>query len=84
MVAAPRESPINCLRMWRLFTSLLAVVLLAGIALAALYLFGQLLGFLGVFLAGSALVLAKLVWYLLLAALLGGLTYFMASLYRRP
>ncbi|WP_041230607.1 hypothetical protein [Deinococcus peraridilitoris] len=70
--------------MWRLFTSLLAVVLLAGIALAALYLFGQLLGFLGVFLAGSALVLAKLVWYLLLAALLGGLTYFMASLYRRP
>ncbi|WP_027482138.1 hypothetical protein [Deinococcus pimensis] len=70
--------------MGRLLAGLLAVVTAALVALAAIWLLGQLLQFLGVFLAGLAGVLAGLLWFLVLAVLLGGLAYFLASVYRRP
>lgn len=70
--------------MSRLLASLLAALSLAALALAAIWLLGQLLRFLGIFLSGLAAVLAGLTWFLLLAALLGGLAYFLASAYRRP
>lgn len=68
----------------RLLLSLLALVLLAAAGLLALYLLGQLLVFLGIFLRGSAGVLARLLWFLLLATLTGGLAYFLGSVYRKP
>lgn len=70
--------------MARLFASLLAVVLLAFVALALVWLVGQVLTGVGVFLAGAAGVLGRTLLYLLLATLLGGVAYFLASAYRKP
>ncbi|PYE54992.1 hypothetical protein [Deinococcus yavapaiensis] len=69
--------------MTRLVSSALAVLLIAAFGLFAVWLAGQVLQFLGVLLTSLAVVLARLAWFLLLAAVLGGLAYFLASVYRK-
>lgn len=70
--------------MVRLLAYLVAAVAVVAAALLAVWLLGQVLVFLGTLLAALAGVLGKLAWYALLAGGLGGLTYFLASVYRRP
>lgn len=70
--------------MTRLLTTVLAGVLLALLALAALWLLGQLLQGLGGVLAGLAGLLLGLLRYLLVAGVLGGVVYFLASAWRLP
>ncbi|WP_034384232.1 hypothetical protein [Deinococcus sp. YIM 77859] len=68
--------------MTRLLLALAGVVLLAVVALALVWLAGQLLVGVGSFVVGAAQVLWRLLGFLLLAGLLGGLTYFIASAWR--
>lgn len=68
--------------MTRLLLALVGVVLLAVIALALVWLAGQLLVGLGAFVVGAARVLARLLAFLIAAGLLGGLAYFIASAWR--
>lgn len=68
--------------MTRVAFFLLGVALLAITALGALWLLGQLLAGLGAFLAGTAGVLLRLLWFLAVAGLLGGVAFFLASAWR--
>ncbi|GAA5512139.1 hypothetical protein Dcar01_00853 [Deinococcus carri] len=68
--------------MTRVLFALAGVVLLALTALALVWLAGQLLVGLGAFVVGLAAVLARLLRFLLLAGVLGGLAYFIASAWR--
>ncbi|WP_188963846.1 hypothetical protein [Deinococcus aquiradiocola] len=70
--------------MTRLLVALLGVVLLAILALAAVWLLGQVLGGLGAFVVAAASVLAGLLKFLLLAGVLCGAVYFVTSSWRRP
>ncbi|MBZ9753406.1 hypothetical protein K7W42_21460 [Deinococcus sp. HMF7604] len=68
--------------MTRLLLALAGVVLLAVTALAAVWLVGQLLTGLGAFIVGTAGVLGRLLWFLLVAGGLSGLVFFVASAWR--
>lgn len=68
--------------MTRMAFFLLGVALLAVTALGALWLLGQLLAGLGAFIAGTAGVLLRLLWFLAVAGLLGGVAFFLASAWR--
>ncbi|MFW8626080.1 hypothetical protein [Deinococcus sp. ME38] len=68
--------------MTRLLLALAGVILLAVTALAAVWLLGQLLTGLGVFVVGAVGVLGRLLWFLLVTGLLGGLVYFVTSAWR--
>lgn len=69
--------------MARLFSSVLVVIVAAALALAAVWLLGQLFIGLGALLAGVAGVLAGALRFLLVAGFCAGLAYFLASVYRR-
>ncbi|WP_148234923.1 hypothetical protein [Deinococcus maricopensis] len=69
--------------MARLLAYLLLIVVAAFALLALVWLVGQILTGVGLFLAGAAGVLGRTLLFLLLAALLGGVAYFLASAYRR-
>lgn len=58
------------------------MVLLAVTALAAVWLAGQLLSGLGAFIVGASTVLWRLLWFLVMATVLGGLVFFVASAWR--
>ncbi|WP_084048985.1 hypothetical protein [Deinococcus hopiensis] len=68
--------------MTRVLLALAGVALLALTALAFVWLAGQLLVGLGAFVVGTAGVLTRLLGYLLVTGLFGGLTYFIASAWR--
>lgn len=68
--------------MTRLLLALIGVVLLAVVALGALWLAGQMLLGAGLLLSGAAGVLLKLLWFLGVAGVLGGLMYFVTSAWR--
>ena len=68
--------------MSRVLLFVLGVLLLCAAALAALWLAGQVLAVLGALLTGAAGVLGRLLIFLPLAALSGGLSYFVASAWR--
>ena len=68
--------------MTRLLLALAGVVLLAVTALAAVWLLGQLLTGLGLFVVGAAGVLGRLLWFLLITGVLAGVVYFVASAWR--
>ncbi|GAA0522223.1 hypothetical protein [Deinococcus depolymerans] len=68
--------------MTRLLLALAGVILLAVTALAAVWLIGQFLTGLGVFVVGAAGVLGRLLWFLLVTGLLAGLVYFVTSAWR--
>lgn len=68
--------------MTRVVFFLLGVALLAVTALGALWLLGQLLAGLGAFIAGTAGVLLRLLWFLAVAGLLGGVAFFLSSAWR--
>lgn len=68
--------------MTRVVFFLLGVALLAVTALGALWLLGQLLAGLGAFIAGTAGVLLRLLWFLAVAGVLGGVAFFLASAWR--
>ncbi|MFC5847841.1 hypothetical protein [Deinococcus petrolearius] len=68
--------------MTRVVFFLLGVALLAVTALGALWLLGQLLAGLGAFIAGTAGVLLRLLWFLAVAGLLGGVAFFLAGAWR--
>ncbi|WP_235692550.1 hypothetical protein [Deinococcus aquaedulcis] len=68
--------------MTRVLLALAGVVLLAVTALALVWLLGQLLTGLGIFIVGAAGVLGRLLWFLLVAGGLSGLVYFVASAWR--
>ena len=68
--------------MSRLLLSLAGVVLLAVVALAVIWLAGQLLVGIGVLALGTAGVLLRLLWFLIVAAGLGGVVYFVANAWR--
>ncbi|GGR84822.1 hypothetical protein GCM10008960_09800 [Deinococcus sedimenti] len=62
--------------------ALAGVVLLAVTALAAVWLLGQLLTGLGLFIVGAAGVLGRLMWFLLITGILAGVVYFVSSAWR--
>ncbi|WP_229752868.1 hypothetical protein [Deinococcus aerophilus] len=68
--------------MARLILAILGVVLLAVVSLALVWLLGQVLVGLGVFVVGLAAVLSRLLWFLIVAGALAGLVYFLASAWR--
>lgn len=68
--------------MTRVVFFLLGVALLAVTALGALWLLGQLLAGLGAFIAGTAGVLLRLLWFLAVAGVLGGVAFFLAGAWR--
>lgn len=68
--------------MTRLLLALAGVVLLAVTALAAVWLLGQLLTGLGLFIVGAAGVLGRLLWFLLITGVLAGVVYFVTSAWR--
>ena len=68
--------------MTRVLIALAGVVLLAVTALAAVWLAGQLLAGLGAFVVGASTVLWKLLWFLVMATVLGGLVLFVTSAWR--
>ena len=70
--------------MARLVVALLGVVLLALLALAGVWLLGQLFIGLGAFVVGAAGVLGRLIWFLLVAGVLCSVVYFVTSSWRRP
>ncbi|WP_424951946.1 hypothetical protein [Deinococcus sp.] len=70
--------------MIRLLVALVGVLLLALLALASVWLIGQLLSGLGAFVVAAAGVLAGLLKFLLLAGVLCGVVYFVTSSWRRP
>jgi len=68
--------------MTRLLLALAGVVLLALTALALVWLAGQFLVGAGAFVVGTAGVLTRLLGFLLLTGVFGGLAYFIASAWR--
>ncbi|UQN06385.1 hypothetical protein [Deinococcus sp. QL22] len=68
--------------MTRLLFALLGVILLAVTALALVWLAGQVLVGLGVFVVGAAGVLGRLLWYLAFTGVLAGIVFFVASAWR--
>lgn len=68
--------------MLRVLIALLGVLLLACTALALVWLAGQLLAGMGLLLVGTAGVLLRLLWFLLLAGVLGGLVFFVTNAWR--
>lgn len=68
--------------MTRLLLGLAGVVLLAVVALALIWLAGQVLVGVGALAVGTAGVLLKLLWFLVVVTLLGGLVYFVANAWR--
>lgn len=68
--------------MTRLLFALLGIILLAVTALALVWLAGQLLVGLGVFVVGAAGVLGRLLWYLAFTGVLAGIVFFVASAWR--
>lgn len=70
--------------MTRLIVAVLSVVLLALLALAGVWLLGQLLTGLGALIVGVASVLGGLLKFLLAAGVVCGVVYFVASGWRRP
>lgn len=70
--------------MTRLIVAVLGVVLLALLALAGVWLLGQLLTGLGALIVGVASVLGGLLKFLLAASVVCGVVYFVASGWRRP
>lgn len=68
--------------MTRVLLLVTGLLLLAVTALAALWLGGQLLAGLGAVLTGAAGTLLRLLWFLTLAGLIGGLAYFVGSAWR--
>ncbi|GGQ97005.1 hypothetical protein [Deinococcus ruber] len=70
--------------MTRLIVAVLSVVLLALLALAGVWLLGQLLTGLGALIVGVASVLGSLLKFLLTAGVVCGVVYFVASGWRRP
>lgn len=68
--------------MTRILLALAGVILLAVTALAAVWLLGQLLTGLGLFVVGAAGVLGRLLWFLLITGVLAGVVYFVASAWR--
>ncbi len=70
--------------MVRFLVALLGVVLLALLALAGVWLLGQLFTGLGAFVIGTAGVLGRLAWFLLVAGVLCSVVYFVTSSWRRP
>ncbi|WP_237427740.1 hypothetical protein [Deinococcus xianganensis] len=68
--------------MTRILLALAGVILLAVTALAAVWLLGQLLTGLGLFIVGAAGVLGRLLWFLLITGVLAGVVYFVASAWR--
>lgn len=73
---------LHCALMTRLLLALAGVVLLAVTALAAVWLLGQLLTGLGLFIVGAAGVMGRLLWFLLITGVLAGVVYFVASAWR--
>ncbi|GHF31324.1 hypothetical protein GCM10017781_04480 [Deinococcus metalli] len=71
-------------RMARLLLALIGVVLLAVVALALLWLLGQVMVGVGAFVVGTAGVLSRLLWFLIFTGLLSGLVYFVTSAWRPP
>lgn len=69
--------------MARLVSAVVGVVVLAAVALLVVWLLGQLLIGLGIFVVGLARVLTGVAKFLLIAGALCGLAYFLASAYRR-
>ncbi|MFC4455015.1 hypothetical protein [Deinococcus sonorensis] len=69
--------------MGRLISAVVGVLLLAILALAGVWLLGQLLTGLGAFVVATAGVLGGLLKFMLVAGVLGGLVYFLASTWRR-
>ncbi len=80
----PDDSPLTLYTssMTRLLFALLGVILLAVTALALVWLAGQLLLGLGVFVVGAAGVLGRLLWYLAFTGVLAGIVFFVASAWR--
>lgn len=79
------QPPPNMLypaHMARLILAALGVILLAIAALALVWLLGQVLSGLGVFVSGTAAVLGRLLAFLIVSGALGGLVYFLASAWR--
>lgn len=68
--------------MTRVLIALTGVVLLAITALAVVWLAGELLAGLGGFVVGASVVLWKLLWFLVLTGVLGGLVFFVTSAWR--
>jgi hypothetical protein len=68
--------------MARLILAAVGVVLLAIAALSLVWLLGQLLVGLGALVVGTAAVLWRLLGFLLVAGVLGGIAYFLASAWR--
>lgn len=73
---------LHCEPMTRILLALAGVILLAVTALAAVWLLGQLLTGLGLFIVGAAGVLGRLLWFLLITGVLAGVVYFVASAWR--
>lgn len=69
-------------RMSRVILALLGVILLAVVALALLWLLGQLMVGVGAFVVGTAAVLSRLLWFLIVTGVLSGLVYFVTSAWR--
>lgn len=68
--------------MARFLLALIGVVLLAVAALALIWLLGQLFHGLGLLAVGAAVVLFKLLWFLVLTGFLALLVYFVTSAWR--
>lgn len=70
--------------MTRLLLALGGVLLLALTALGLLWLIGEMLVGVGLLAVGTAGVLARLLWFLVWAGVLGAVVYFVASAWRPP
>ncbi|WP_425147357.1 hypothetical protein [Deinococcus sp.] len=70
--------------MTRLIVALVGVVVLALLALAGVWLLGELLTGLGGLIVGVASVLGGLLKFLLVGGVVCGVVYFVASSWRRP
>lgn len=68
--------------MSRFLLGLAGIVLLAVTALALIWVAGQVLVGVGVLAVGTAGVMLRLLWFLIVAAGLGGLVYFVANAWR--
>ena len=72
----------NNLPMTRILLGLAGVVLLAVVALGFIWLAGQLLLGVGALAVGTAGVLLRLLWFFVVAGVLGGAAYFVANAWR--
>lgn len=68
--------------MARVFLALIGVILLAVAALALVWLLGQVFQALGTLTVGVAVVLFRLLWFVLVTGAVAGLVYFVASAWR--